>query len=641
MSWSKGNKKWTIPFVSLGGTSCRIDIYQRGYTGSTVTELSTANSSAPGIPASDPFFFEEDNDENLLSVVRVKSGYINLIETVQDGLTELHPATNVDHYIEMYYGSTLYFNGFIQAQSIENDWANVPREVSLPIVSMLGVLGGYYFTYKNSPSMLTLKSLVQEILQTTDSLYDYCVFPHLGGFSAAGGVFDNYTLLSLVISPYSDRWENSNQVSDMYEPVSYLQFIEGLCSCFGLIVYDEPRRITFTKFDHDGSYFYMQRTGTCTNISGLDSVYDLDSVTRVCRDDNSISEILPLNKLTIKYDGEVVRSAEMNFDKCYKVASSSQLSGWSMAYCSPIIGDFASSFMVTSGLYIGAGGFITQNATVIKGTFMVAAGEGSMTEQIICQCPPGNSWASDTPLFQWTCFNPPSGSFKLLFNALFGPGIDKLSESPTFPAVDNPQVSIYLTCGNYVWNQNNTRWDTTSSPLVSTIGGDREFAIGKPPVHAPIVVTFYIYPNSWYVGDMLSFRTLKLAFGDTIVGEYIGLTVRNRDRVINGTPSPEEGEITALFHHNAQTDHKLIKTTAAGFLPLEGYEYLLQAQTRLIVGCNVTDDSLMTMYHHCRLYQYWQTAWRWRMISATFHPWNDEWLLTLHRSPVIEQQNQN
>jgi hypothetical protein len=34
--------------------------------------------------------------------------------------------------------------------------------------------------------------------------------------------------------------------------------------------------------------------------------------------------------------------------------------------------------------------------------------------------------------------------------------------------------------------------------------------------------------------------------------------------------------------------------------------------------------------------QFWKTNWRWRIIALAFHPWDDEWMLTMHRSSTIE-----
>ena len=65
-------KRWTIPFKSLNGTDCRIDIYDEGYT-DTAVELSPNNANAPGYAAAEPIFYEEDNSDNLLNVIRYKT----------------------------------------------------------------------------------------------------------------------------------------------------------------------------------------------------------------------------------------------------------------------------------------------------------------------------------------------------------------------------------------------------------------------------------------------------------------------------------------------------------------------------------------------------------------------------------------
>ena len=104
MAWANGNKKWTVPFVSLNGTSCRVDIYARDYAGDTVTELSLSNTNAPGCAAANPFEYSEDNDSDLLSVIRYRTGYLRLIEHEYGGLADIYPSVNTDRYVEFYYG---------------------------------------------------------------------------------------------------------------------------------------------------------------------------------------------------------------------------------------------------------------------------------------------------------------------------------------------------------------------------------------------------------------------------------------------------------------------------------------------------------------------------------------------------------
>ena len=94
MAWSNGNLRWQLQFASRSNVACRVDIYKREYTGSTVTQLTGAAT---------PVYWDEDDDNDLLNVIRVKTGYISVIENTYHELDTLHPSTNIDHYVEVYY----------------------------------------------------------------------------------------------------------------------------------------------------------------------------------------------------------------------------------------------------------------------------------------------------------------------------------------------------------------------------------------------------------------------------------------------------------------------------------------------------------------------------------------------------------
>ena len=91
-------KKYTIPFKSLTGNACSIDIYDDAYTGTAVTTLT-------GAPH--PITFDEDDDDDLLTVVRSKTGYLNLIETTAGELDGVYPTTNTSRQVKAYYKVTL------------------------------------------------------------------------------------------------------------------------------------------------------------------------------------------------------------------------------------------------------------------------------------------------------------------------------------------------------------------------------------------------------------------------------------------------------------------------------------------------------------------------------------------------------
>ena len=168
MAWSNGNLRWQLQFASKSNVACCVDIYMRDYTGSTVTQLTGAAT---------PIYWDEDNDENLLNVVRSKTGYLNVIENTYHELNALHPATDIDHYVEVYYGSTLVFTGFIKAQSFDVPYAPGPRTLKLPITSPLEVMDGLSMAVLSQPVYRTLGLILYTALHTVPANITQIIFP--------------------------------------------------------------------------------------------------------------------------------------------------------------------------------------------------------------------------------------------------------------------------------------------------------------------------------------------------------------------------------------------------------------------------------------------------------------------------------
>ena len=67
------------------------------------------------------------------------------------------------------------------------------------------------------------------------------------------------------------------------------------------------------------------------------------------------------------------------------------------------------------------------------------------------------------------------------------------------------------------------------------------------------------------------------------------------------------------------------------------YNYLRQPQTRLQLRMmQHSGDIINAPFAYINKIIYWQQNWRWRLIAMSFHPWDDEWTLTMHRSSTIE-----
>ena len=253
MSWSQGNIRWTSSFKSLNNTSCRIDIYQRNYTGSLV-------QSVPA--ASDPFFYEEDNDSDLLNnVLRSKTGYLRLIEEYDNSMSmaEMFPTEPFDRYVEVYYGQTLVFTGFIQVQDFSNEVTPVPRTLEFPVVSALGLMDKLTFnpTFYMPPSMVTLGELLSRITGTAGMPYERVYVPKNYGYPNPVNL--SMKIYSLVACPWNENYHQSMQGQQVMKGIEYSTLLEGICKAFGWMLHETPTALIFTAFDYEGDYAYFPR----------------------------------------------------------------------------------------------------------------------------------------------------------------------------------------------------------------------------------------------------------------------------------------------------------------------------------------------------------------------------------------------
>lgn len=618
MAWTLGNKRWTIPFVSLKNVSCRIDIYKRGYTGSTVTTLASNVSGAPGCAAAQPFYWEEDDDESLLEVIRVKTGYINLVETTRDGLADLYPSTNTEHFVEVYYGSDLVFTGFMQAQTFENEWGPAPRELSFPIISPLGIMDGFTFNTINPPTRVTFATLFREIISGSNGAYNYVRMQSTGGNPTTSiNEFNSMNIQSLVVSSYKSKLEYGS--TNPFEGQDYLYFIEAVCNCFGLIAHDEPGRLVFSKFDNDNNYYLTINSGGVVTLSQSASYYDLDAEFENRSADNGESTVLPLNKITIDYEGDDVKDARLTYDYFSKAAGTILVSGWSMAKCTNRDGCLTSDQLISNPI-INSDGRMSPS----YGTAFIACGSDQLTEMIFCQGPS----ASPNNLFEWTVPDWCGRGGRIKFKVMAGWGIQQM--------VDNPEgvgLSIYLTCGSYKYNFNTNGWGNTSYAKQISGSGDLEIPFTAPPIEAPLVMEVFC-TNFFSSEGVMSIQNLRIEANNSLVGAYLDIS-RDLKRVIQGTPSPEEGSINATLGR-AFSQYSNYVNVSGNIGQNPQYNYLKSAQNRLIIsGALMTNGSptaLLSAY--LRKVKFWNANWRWKIIATAFEPREDRWTLTLHHSSV-------
>lgn len=632
MAWSLGNIKWTIPFMSLNGTSCRINIYERGYTGSTVTELSTANANAPGVGGVNPFFYEEDDDDDLLSVIRYKTGYINLVEKVYGGLEELFPINNTDLYVEFYQGSSLNFIGFIQAQNFENPWKSAPREISLPVISPLGLLDSITMPTYNPPQALSLAACLDDVLNqlTTLGVQFYGVtWPQLStGLDA--------TISSLVTSPFNSDITPGNwgENCELFSPVSARTFVEGLCNCFGWMVHEAATQLVFTKFDHTGNYNYVLASNlrTLTNIQTVpysgSSIVPLTYYVTPADPDGKESGVMPVEKVRMNYDGEYIKSCKYNFDHMIyngTTVDGNQAAAWltrpsSGVNRTPEIsdGDIAGFVLSSNSFY--------QGKLVAEGVNPCSCGTiADQTECLLLNLP--QQGVTRGWLFTLKFYDRPTGDQLVIkWKSRWGDTLLTLTDDDT---VLHKEVAIKVIVGN-LWYAGNGVWQSSqpSTPLPFNYGsGEYEWQLLNVPAGMPIEIRFYEQSQ-----QAVSHRAQTLTIEDLTIEELPSLfsdyrfTKAETDIIKNGNGDGEGETSVSMLFSPYRVNSNMVGSTLLT-TKFTDYQYMLKSKVRNQIRFKKR-TSLQTMMYF--VYMSFMSQ-NWRVISMSEYPWDDEVVITMQR----------
>lgn len=631
--------RWQVPFTSLNGTQCRVDIYQEDWEGG-ITVLSEANANAPAVPAANPFEYEENNDEDTLNnVIRYRTGYLTLVEKEYGGLSDIYPAVNTDRYIEFYYGETLDFVGYIQAQAFELGWEPGPREIKLPIISPLGLAGGTYYDWNdyNPPRWINLQAVISDSLDLLGGGYTRYIFPQIIS-SNLSKVVNSLYINSLLLTPWGNKYYKGGASLDgIYEPATVEDVLTMICTTFGLILHDVPDTPVFQRLDWSGDYI-NRAIGSSYSVTAVEpSITDITAVAEVDSADNTESEVLPYSKIEISRGGDEP-NYNMTFDTCRGFLAGCALPDYSAAYNQPNIADFIGTYNTMS---------INSSGMIDKGIISLAAfGQGGLTETILYR---SDNWTTRKLVATITIYDWIGESCKLSFKHTWGESVADMKSEDYLNKY--PPVSVLVKTGNYYYNTTSlwqtipggftgyTRtWDDDTTDCVVSI---TPFYLAAPQ---PLVIEIYAWSDTvaWFAhvdSWVQAITDLRVEAYADAADAYIKKNF-NRNIVVKGDPSTEEASIERGLSLMEQTTHCMrMGTDITGADQNEvsnypRYPHLLTAQKRLQVDLAFDQRPDNIELYTSRL-ALWESGDNWKVIARAFTPWNDRENLTLHSSEVF------
>ena len=613
------NLKWRIPFVSRNGTECHIDIYKDKYEDSTVTVISRDVTGTIGYAAPNPIEWEEDNDKDLLKYIRVKSGYIRLIEASSGSLSDLYPQLNTDHYVRFYYGKTLMFTGYMKAQMFENEFLGDHREIDFPIVSPLGLVDGIFFEPEATPSFKTLGQWITYIINGLDGNINKVWFPDPTPTAT-------YSLMSMILNSLVICKRSGIEVitgtkaTELFEGESYNYLLEGICAAYDLILHDEPNAFVFQKIGYTGTYKYVQRGASLIygqerkgNVSG-DTVEKLDTTSVSPESTESI--VLPKSKIDVSCDGEFFSSVSLPYCSCRKSTNGGSYDGTDYALLVPINDEIH----VNDNVLIKSGGVNGATGRLSSPGIMLGYGGGDV---IIIQ--KGTDFETGMAQVKVTFYEIPYYSFHIVYNGQFGSTL-KDNDSG-----QSPTVSFIVKNGSYYWNgyNGNNQWQNESSARAyGNFKGENSIYVGAlPDRKSPLELTIETDLQYLDANKVYSINGLQLQDNDRPVLEYV-YGRQSPTKTVKGVPSNEYGMVQMAFSSEWLTSNYLTSPGASTSIPdVPVYTQMFSANNRLVL---IMRGSLPGNIY-LKQYSYWIYK-GWRVIAVGANPWDDEYTLTLQRT---------
>ena len=632
--------KWLMNFASKDGVQYRLAIFADGYSGGT-TQLT---------PATEPFYVEEDYDEDLLQVVRAKTGYIRFIRYDDTDVDDLIPTTVTDRYIELYRNNLTIFKGYLQPQSYEKtvnyaDSGNPGEEMEIAFTSPLGIINDLEFDKETTPQTFTLAAVLNKALGkmggSEGSPYQYVYFPRA---SNSDRMLFTTTISSLLISPLSEDNVHgySLTLSDCFDQQTVGYFIEGLAHAYGCIVHEVANALVFSRFDFDDQFQKYERyavgTSGCITINNPGAV--ALSPSYLIAVDNVASTMRPLRKLEINYEGDFNVEHNMSFQHCQRRTGNDAYQKYGLATNIPVLTAEVNVPYVRDSCSVSA----TNGRPIYTGGYLIAYGNGSLSEMaLFCfnSEQTGHTYNNGDVLLECGFFGYIGKTAKLSIEVKWGENM-KL-ENPDLPDLTPPAAYVRVEAnGKYLSSDGTWVASVTNAAQINLQklkeNGDQLFTLDVPsygiteqvfPLKVSIVQsTLGLYHTNYLV----AFSDVSLSYSATSnVTDYVYEGSNSNPQVLKGD-GLEEDSIDVPFSPYFLNSHSLYPQIGYN---IPDYRYMFKPQRiiRITISGVMPTDPEYLLYLQKTMFK----GTPYRITAISYDPWNDERTLTMHNSETLNE----
>lgn len=206
-------------------------------------------------PSATPFVTQVDQSEDFFEPVREQTGNIGILGEV--GVLEgLLAASPEDRPVVLRNGDNdVVWKGYLQTKAFSQTWDKGPNEITIPVVSHLGIISSYRM---NSTGYMSFAMFFKKISEATGTaFYSSFVFPNLTGI-----------LDILKYQFYVENFAEWDEELGDYIYDDYREVLEEVCKVFGWTAIEVADTLCMIAPDSTDGYIELTASKLNTLISG-------------------------------------------------------------------------------------------------------------------------------------------------------------------------------------------------------------------------------------------------------------------------------------------------------------------------------------------------------------------------------------
>lgn len=250
--------RWQVPFVSIGGTNYRVDIYDEGYVGNPVQLLA----------GDTPFTTDEDSSDDYFCPIRTQSGTLQVCTDIPEqtdypnggtlNLEDLLPSNNIERPVRLINvdADKIEWQGFLSCEAYSQQYTAIPQIISFPVISVLEAMDSVRLNYNTVTGINLIRRHIYRTLREID---------------VQTGMPDSFTDIYYSRSAWNiwrrqidatslyDLNERSNASSTTYvvDGMSCKKILEMLCTYMGWTCREQGTAIYFQRLGEDMGMYHV------------------------------------------------------------------------------------------------------------------------------------------------------------------------------------------------------------------------------------------------------------------------------------------------------------------------------------------------------------------------------------------------